>query len=164
MNTRTLLLLGLSLISVSFSAAAGDLKVYPGAMCQPEGNSQPVKINARGGYAANAGTSTQVWFCPIIRDIEAGGDVASRGIEYAEVVVGSLEITCELFSRTSAGTLIDKVNSDGNFYHREHLFVLKYPTLNAHDIPEGAVNYYHFRCVVPPGAGVISYRVDELTN
>ena len=156
MNTRTLLLLGLSLISVSFSAAAGDMKSYPGAMCQPERNSQPIRIHTRGGYAANAGTSPQVWFCPIIRDVEP--NVMPRGIEYAEVIVGSPEITCQLFSRTSAGTLIDG-NSPDETVPREHLVVHRYLTrVNA-----AFGGYYHFRCVVPPGAGVISYRIDEVT-
>jgi len=156
MNTRTLLLLGLSLISVSFSAAARDIKIYPGAMCQPERNSQPIKINTRGGYPANAGTSTQVWVCPAIRDVTASDDAAPRGIEYAEVVVGSPEITCQLFSRTTAGTLIDG-NSPDDTVPREHLVVHRFLT----PVNAALRGYYHFRCVVPPGAGVISYRIDE---
>ena len=160
MNTRTLLLLGLLLISMSFSAAARDVKIYPGAMCQPERNSEPIKINTRGGYAANASTSTQVWVCPIIRGVVPAADVAPpQGIEYAEVVVGSPGITCELFSRTTAGTLVEG-NSPDDTVPREHLVVHRFLT----HVNADFTGYYHFRCVVPPGAGVISYRVDEVTN
>jgi hypothetical protein len=157
MNTcKVLLLFALSVASATVSAAEYSSS-YPGAMCQPVGNNQPIRNNGRGGYGLNASAVQQTWICPVVSSaFVCSAEFCTRHIRYAEVVVGSDAITCQLFSRTSAGTLID-VNAPDRTDFREHL----YAHVFERNLDGRLAGFYHFRCEVPPGVGVISYRVEE---
>ena len=69
MKTKKLyLLFGLPLIAFNVSVMAlKDEKIYPGALCQSEINTQSIVRNTR-GMMLNTGTDPQTWICPIVRD------------------------------------------------------------------------------------------------
>jgi hypothetical protein len=115
-------------------------------LCQPSSSSQAVTRNFRGGAMVNASSSNQWWVCPIAKS------TPPSGLPSAYIVV-SLNISCELFSRTSTTILLD-VNSHDSTFIEDGFQILMYTRSIA---DSGNDDYYIFRCLVPPGSGVASY-------
>ena len=162
METKKLYsLFGLPLIAFNVSVmAAVDGKAYPGALCQPETNTQSIVRNTR-GVMFNDGTDPQTWICPIVRD-------RPDSIEDATIVVRdnngdpNADISCTLFSRTPTGQL---VASEAQGSTGTGVVALEYgagdPDINSQ--PNG---YYYFRCTIPGTSqglrsGVVEYLVAE---
>ena len=162
METKKLYsLFGLPLIAFNVSVMAVDGKAYPGALCQPETNTQSILRNTK-GVMFNAGTDPQTWICPIVRDRHVSS------LEGATIVVrdnnGDLnaDVSCTLFSRTPTGQL---VASEAQGSVGTGVVMLEYgagdPDINSQ--PNG---YYYFRCTIPgtsqgPRSGVVEYLVAE---
>jgi hypothetical protein len=164
METKKLYsLFGLPLIAFSVSVMAVDGKAYPGALCQPETNTQSIVRNTR-GVMFNAGTDPQTWICPIVRDRSHSLEGATIVVRDRNAVEGdpNADISCTLFSRTPTGQL---VASETQGSAGTGVVALEYgagdPDINSQ--PNG---YYYFRCTIPGtfeglSSGVVEYLVVE---
>jgi hypothetical protein len=163
METKKLYsLFGLPLIAFNMSVmAVEDVKVYPGALCQSEINTQSIVRNARGGML-NAGTDPQTWICPIVRD-------RPDSIEGATIVVRdnngdpNADISCTLFSRMPTGQL---VASETQGSAGAGFVALEYGAGDPNIDSMPGDGHYYFRCTIPGTfeglrSGVIEYRVTE---
>jgi hypothetical protein len=163
METKKLYsLFGLPLIAFNMSVmAVEDVKVYPGALCQSETNTQSIVRNARGGML-NTGTDPQTWICPIVRD-------RPDSIEDATIVVRdnngdpSADVSCTLFSRTPTGELVaSEVQGSAGV----GLAALAYGAGDPNIDSTPGDGHYYFRCTIPGTfgglrSGVVEYRVTE---
>jgi hypothetical protein len=162
METKKLYsLFGLPLIAFNVSVMAVDGKAYPGALCQPETNTQSIVRNARGGML-NTGTDPQTWICPIVRDSHVSS------LEGATIVVRdnngdpNADVSCTLFSRTPTGQL---VASEAQGSAGTGVVALEYGAGDP-DINSELNGYYYFRCTIPGTfeglrSGVVEYLVVE---
>jgi hypothetical protein len=164
MKTKKLyLLFGLPLIAFNVSVRGQpfvDGKAYPGALCQPETNTQSILRNIK-GMMFNTGSEPQNWICPIVR-------VTPSNIESAIIRVRdknataegpNADVSCTLFSMTPTGTLVDS-ETQGTVGDAG-IVELPYGTIDS--MFRG---YYYFRCTVPGTfegrrSGVIEYLVAE---
>ena len=161
METKKLYsLFGLPLIAFNVSVMAVDGKAYPGALCQPETNTQSIVRNMQ-GVMFNTDTGPQTWICPIVRD-------RPDSIEGATIVVRdnngdpNADISCTLFSRTPTGQL---VASEAQGSAGTGVVPLEYGAGDP-DINSQLNGYYYFRCTIPGTfeglrSGVVEYRVTE---
>jgi hypothetical protein len=164
METKKLYsLFGLPLIAFNVSVMAVDGKAYPGALCQPETNTQSIVRNTR-GVMLNAGTDPQTWICPIVRDRPDSIEDATIVVRDRNAVEGdpNADVSCTLFSRTPTGQL---VASEAQGSTGAGVVRLEYgagdPDINSQ--PNG---YYYFRCTIPGTSqglrsGVVEYLVVE---
>ena len=164
METKKLYsLFGLPLIAFNVSVMAVDVdgKVYPGALCQPETNTQSIVRNAR-GIMLNTGTDPQTWICPIVRS-----HVSS--LEGATIVVRdnngdpNADVSCTLFSRTPTGQL---VASEVQGSTGAGVVPLEYGAGDPNIDSMPGDGHYYFRCTIPGTfgglrSGVVEYRVTE---
>ena len=163
METKKLYsLFGLPLIAFNVSVmAAVDGKAYPGALCQPETNTQSIVRNTR-GVMSNDGTDPQTWICPIVRD-------RPDSIEDATIVVRdnngdpNADVSCTLFSRAPTGQL---VASETQGSAGMGVVPLEYGAGDPNIGSNPGDGHYYFRCTIPGTSqglrsGVVSYRVTE---
>jgi hypothetical protein len=164
METKKLYsLFGLPLIAFNMSVmAVEDVKVYPGALCQSETNTQSIVRNTR-GVMLNTGTDPQTWICPIVRD-------RPDSIEDATIVVRNGDpntgVSCTLFSRTPTGQL---VASEAQGSTNAGVVLLEYGAGDPNIDSNPGDGLYYFRCTIPGTfegllSGVVSYRVNENAN
>jgi hypothetical protein len=161
METKKLYsLFGLLLIAFNVSVMAQDGKAYPGALCQPQTNTQSIIRNPQ-GVMLNAGTDPQTWICPIVRD-------RHNSIEGATIVVRdnngdpNADVSCTLFSRRVDGELVAS-ETQGNV--GTGVVALEYGAGDP-DINSELNGYYYFRCTIPGTfegrrSGVVEYLVVE---
>jgi hypothetical protein len=162
MKTKKLyLLFGLPLIAFNVSVMAQDEKIYPGALCQSETNTQSIVRNAK-GMMLNTGTDPQTWICPIVRDRPGSINDAAIVVRDKNAPVGdpNAEISCTLFSRMPTGELVDSATqvTAGD----AGIVTLEYPNINS-QMGDG---HYYFRCTIPGTfegrrSGVMDYRITE---
>jgi hypothetical protein len=168
MKTKKLyLLFGLPLIAFNVSVRGQpfvDGKAYPGALCQPETNTQSILRNIK-GVMFNTGTEPQNWICPIVRDRELSSlEGAFIVVRDKNAVEGdpNADVSCTLFSMTPTGQLVasETQRSAGTGVMR-----LEYgadgSVINSQ--PHG---YYYFMCTIPGtseglSSGVVEYLVVE---
>jgi hypothetical protein len=163
METKKLYsLFGLPLIAFNMSVmAVEDVKVYPGALCQSETNTQSIVRNASGGML-NTDTGPQTWICPIVRD-------RPDTIEDAAIVVRdnngdpNADVSCTLFSRTPTGQL---VASEAQGSAGTGVVPLGYGAGDPNIDSMPGDGHYYFRCTIPGifgglRSGVVEYRVTE---
>jgi hypothetical protein len=155
-------LFGLPLIAFNMSAMAlEDIKMYPGALCQSETNTQSIVRNPK-GMMLNTGTDPQTWICPIVRD-------DPDSIEEATIVVRdnngdpNADVSCTLFSRTPKGQLVAS-ETQGSTGVGVVSLVYGAGDPNINSMPGDG--HYYFRCTIPGTlgglrSGVIEYRVTE---
>lgn len=153
MKTNLLYLkVGIPLLLFNFSAMASeDAKRFPGSVCQAASSSNPVASDGDGSMR-NAGTTTQTWTCPIVRDDLGGGDDP----EYAEMSVTS-GVTCTFRARFKSGS----GTNEGVTASSTVGTTLTYAPGDANIANFFDDGYYYFRCTVPAGGRVFSYRIDE---
>lgn len=151
MKTNLLYLkIGIPLLLFSFSTMASeDTKVFPGSLCQAASSSNTVASDSDGSMR-NAGTTTQNWNCPIVRDDVGDGDDP----EYAEMSVTS-GVTCTFRARSKSG------GSESSTASSTVGTTLAYASGSANIANTNTDGYYYFRCAVPAGGKVFSYRIDE---
>jgi hypothetical protein len=89
-------LLALPLSILGAAALAADGKTFPGAMCQPETNTDPI-IRDSNGKMFNIGPVPQNWICPIVRDT-----IANKSLQYSYIVVTG-SVRCDFRSRQFLG-------------------------------------------------------------
>ena len=165
METKKLYsLFGLPLIAFNVSVMAQDGKAYPGALCQPETNTQSIVRNPQGAML-NTGTDPQTWICPIVRDSHRSSlEEAFIVVRDRNAVEGdpNADVSCTLFSRTPTGQL---VASEVQGSTGAGVVSLEYgagePDINSQ--PNG---YYYFRCTIPGTSqglrsGIVEYLVVE---
>ena len=165
METKKLYsLFGLPLIAFNVSVMAQDGKAYPGALCQPETNTQSIVRNTR-GMMFNTGPEPQNWICPIVRDSHVSSlEEAFIVVRDRNAVEGdpNADVSCTLFSRTPTGQL---VASEVQGSTGAGVVSLEYgagePDINSQ--PNG---YYYFRCTIPGTSqglrsGIVEYLVVE---
>ena len=70
------------LVSGAAAMASEDVKIYPGAMCQPEFSTDEVSRDRNDGRMVNESDSNQIRICPVVRDEEA-----ADGVEFAAITV-----------------------------------------------------------------------------
>lgn len=158
METKRLYaIVGVALLAFNLSAGASeDDKTFPGALCQPQRNTDPIARNARGGMR-NVGTASQTWICPIVRD-----DVLDDEPEFAEVVASGTNVTCHFRSWHRNGESgetnfnADSIEPTGAM--QAHRFGPGNPNVIGSAENDG---YYMFLCFVPPNASIRSYRIVE---
>jgi hypothetical protein len=151
MKTNLLYLkIGIPLLLFNFSVMASeDGKVFPGSLCQAASSSNTVARD-NDGSMRNAGATTQTWTCPIERDDVDDGDDP----EFAAVsVTNGVECTFRARSPSGEGENITASSTVGTR--------LQYALGNANIANAHTAGYYYFRCTVPAGGKVISYRIDE---
>jgi hypothetical protein len=164
MKTKKLyLLFGLPLIAFNVSVRGQpfvDGKAYPGALCQPETNTQSILKNIK-GVMFNTGTEPQNWICPIVR--AQSGNIGSAIIRVRDrnATAGgpNADVSCTLFSMTPTGTLVDS-GTQGTVGDAG-IVELQYGAINS--MFRG---YYYFRCTIPGifegrRSGVLEYLVVE---
>jgi hypothetical protein len=163
METKKLYsLFGLPLIAFNVSVMAVDGKAYPGALCQPETNTQSIVRNTK-GVMFNTGTDPQTWICPIVRDRHVSS------IEDATIVVRdnngdpNADVSCTLFSRTPTGQL---VASEAQGSAGTGVVPLEYGAGDPNIDSMPGDGHYYFRCTIPGifgglRSGVLEYRVTE---
>ena len=167
MKTKKLyLLFGLPLIAFNVSVMAlQDEKIYPGALCQPETNTQSILRNIK-GMMFNTGTEPQNWVCPIVRD--QPGSIASAAIVVRDKngTAGgpNADVSCTLFSRTPTGGSVDSSAPQGTTGDPGTV-TLEYGNINS-QMGDG---HYYFGCTIPGTfegrrSGVIEYRIKELSG
>lgn len=90
-------------------AAASDWKGYAGVNCLSQNNTDAVRRSAVGQPAlANSGTSTLTVYCPVVRDVEVGGDNRVKAVAVRVRNRHSTgNITCEFSSFNQDGVKID---------------------------------------------------------
>jgi hypothetical protein len=164
MKTKKLyLLFGLPLIAFNVSVRGQpfvDGKAYPGALCQPETNTQSILRNSK-GMMFNTGTEPQNWICPIVRAQSGNIESATIRVRDKNATAGgsNADVSCTLFSMTPTGKLVDS-GTQGTAGDPGTV-PLKYGTINS--MFRG---YYYFRCTIPGTfegrrSGVIEYLVVE---
>jgi hypothetical protein len=162
MKTKKLyLLFGLPLIAFTVSVMAQDEKIYPGALCQSETNTQSILRNAK-GMILNTGTGPQTWICPIVRDRPGSINNAAIVVRDKNATAGdpNADVSCTLFSRMPTGELVDSATqvTSGD----AGIVELQYQNINS-QMGDG---HYYFRCTIPGTfegrrSGVIDYRITE---
>lgn len=138
-----------------------DWKGYAGVNCLSQTNTQAVRRSAVNQAAlANTGTSTVTVFCPVVRDVSAGGDlrvaaVAVRVRNRNSAVAGR----CEFSSHDIAGLKIDSKSAVAPFGET---------TLQLGPVDAGTWGSYVLSCQLPgrdAATGlqsyIVNYRVDE---
>jgi hypothetical protein len=169
METKKLYsLFGLPLIAFNMSVMAlEDVKVYPGALCQSETNTQSIVRNLK-GMMVNTGTDPQTWICPIVRDRPDSIEDATIVVRDRNAVEGdpNADVSCTLFSRTPTGQL---VASEAQGSTGTGIVALKYGVGDPNIDSNPGDGHYYFRCTIPGtfegrGSGVVSYRVKENAN
>lgn len=155
---RLYAILGVPLLAFNLSAEASqDDKSFPGALCQPQRNTNPVFRNTR-GEMINVGNASQTWICPIVRD-----DIANDEPEFAAVVASGTNVTCHFHSKHKNGAsgvsnfFADSINPVGAG-KQEHRFGPGNPNVVNSTENNG---YYFFQCNVPRNASITSYRIVE---
>ena len=165
METKKLYsLFGLPLIAFNVSVMAVDGKTYPGALCQPQTNTQSIVRNPQ-GVMLNAGTDPQTWICPIVRrDGRNSIENATIVVRDRNAVEGdpNADVSCTLFSRTFTGEL---VASEIQGSAGTGVVALEYGAGDP-DINSEVNGYYYFRCTIPGTfeglrSGVVEYLVIE---
>jgi hypothetical protein len=142
-------------------AAGQDWKGYPGVNCLSQNDSDSVRRSAVAQTAfANMGTSAITVFCPVVRDVSAGGDnrvaaVAVRFRNRNSTAAGR----CEFSSHDISGAKIDSKSAAAPFGET----TLELGPVNAHNWGS-----YVLSCQIPGrdrSTGLVSYivnyRVDE---
>ncbi len=167
METKKLYsLFGLPLIAFNMSVMAlEDVKVYPGALCQSETNTQSIVRNPK-GIMFNAGTDPQTWICPIVRD-RPGSSLEGVFIVVRDrnAVEGdpNADVSCTLFSRTPTGRL---VASETQGSAGTGVVALEYGAGDPNIDSNPGDGHYYFRCTIPGTSqglrsGVVEYLVVE---
>ena len=169
MKTKKLyLLFGLPLIAFNVSVRGQpfvDGKAYPGALCQPETNTQSILRNIK-GVMFNTGTEPQNWICPIVRDRPDSINNAAIVVRDRNATAGgpNADVSCTLFSRAPTGESVDSATQvtvgDAGIVELE--YGAGDPNINS-QMGDG---HYYFRCTIPGTfegrrSGVIDYRIKE---
>jgi hypothetical protein len=166
MKTKKLyLLFGLPLIAFNVSVMAlEDEKIYPGALCQPETNTQSILRNSK-GIMLNTGPEPQNWICPIVRDQPGSIKDATITVRDKNATAGDpkADVSCTLFSRTPTGKLVDS-GTQGTVGDAGTV-PLQYGAINS----QMGGGHYYFRCTIPGTfegrrSGVLEYRITELSG
>ena len=135
--------------NVSFAA---DAKTVSGANCQPRSDEYNIDRNSS-GHARNISSSTQYWTCPIVRD-SMSPHLANANMK---IVNATGTMSCTFYSRSSGGGYVSGVTRSTG------LSGGTVQTLSWPAIGDSNNGYYYFRCTVPAGSSVISYRWSENT-
>jgi len=160
--SSALALAGAASIGPAHADASGqDWKGYAGVNCMGQNNNAAIRRSAINQTAlANTGTSTITVFCPVVRDVSAGGDnrvsaVAVRFRNRNSAVNGR----CEFSSHDINGTRIDSRSAVAPFGET----VLQLGPVDAHNWGS-----YVLSCQVPGRDAatnlqsyIVNYRVDE---
>lgn len=145
--------IGIPLLLFNVAAMADDTKRFPGSSCQAQSSTNTIAKDDDGSMR-NAGGTPQphVWICPIVRD----DFEATVAPEYAEMSVTN-GVTCTFRAASKSGTGINITGSStvGT--------LLRYGVGDANIPNSHADGYLYFRCTVPLGGKVFSYRTDEDT-
>jgi hypothetical protein len=161
--TGALALSGASIGIAHADAAGQDWKGYSAVNCVGQSHNDPIRRSAVGqpGFA-NTGTSLITVFCPVVRDVSAGGDnrvsaVALRFNNRNKTVAGR----CEFSSHDITGKKIDTKSAVAPAGSGET--VLQLGPVNAHNWGS-----YVLSCQIPGRDAstnlqsyLINYRVDE---
>jgi len=159
--SSALALAGAASIGAHADAVGQDWKGYAGVNCMGQSNNTPVRRSAVNQTAlANTGTSTITVFCPVVRDVSAGGDnrvsaVAVRFRNRNSAVNGR----CEFSSHDINGIRIDSKSAVAPFGET----TLQLGPVDAHNWGS-----YVLSCQVPGRDAatnlqsyIVNYRVDE---
>ena len=142
------------LVSGAGAMASEDAHTFPGATCQPQLSTDPVRRNDE-GRMVNDGTAAQTWICPVARDAVDN----NNGVESAQIIVVGPVASCFFHSMTENGGTVE-IAPPNNIIPRDGLRVLQYAVGHI-NIANRARGFYHFRCSIPAGSGVVMYRWDE---
>lgn len=142
------------LVSAAATMASEDAHTFPGATCQPQLSTDPVRRNDE-GRMVNDGTAAQTWICPVARDAVDN----NNGVEAAQIIVVGPVASCSFYSMTENGGTVHIASPDRTI-PRGNLRVLEYGA-GDDNIPSRPGGFYHFRCRIPPDSGVVMYRLDE---
>jgi hypothetical protein len=167
MDTKKLYpLLGLPLIAFNISVMAQDGKAYPGALCQPETNTESILRNNK-GMMFNTGTEPQTWICPIVRDRIGSLEEAIIRVQDNNGDLNA-DISCTFFSRKPKGQLVasETQKTTGTTGVINLMYGGGTPDTDINSHPKG---YYYFRCTIPGTfgglrSGVVEYLVSEKGN
>ena len=165
METKQLYsLFGLPLIAFNMSVmAAEDVKVYPGALCQSETNTQSIVRNPQ-GVMLNTDTDPQTWICPIVRNhVSLEGAIIMVRDRNAVEGDPNADVSCRLFTRTPTGQL---VASEAQGSAGTGVVPLEYGAGDPNIDGMPGDGHYYFRCTIPGifgglRSGVVEYRVTE---
>jgi hypothetical protein len=138
--------------SIDGRANAQDVKTFPGISCQTQTNADMISRNERGQFMMNAGATTQLWFCPIVRDNPV------NPLTWAQLV-STRDVSCTLFSRAQTGQLIE---GEAGTPATDPTTGLVVWTWYGGNVPSAQYRgYYVFKCVVPAGDQIFSYVISE---
>lgn len=155
MNTK----LNLSLLTIaavaltSSSALALDGKVYPGSLCLPYSSASGDILERFAQYVKNtAPANSALVMCPITKDIVGGTSLSYIRISYTKVT--STGFYCAIYGRTATG---------GGTHTSSQWDFDGAGTKNMvlPDIAGYSSGSYSMYCILPPGASLHSYRIDE---
>ncbi len=140
------------------AVAIEDPKVYPGILCQPNANT--VRFS-RGisGTIGNSGSVMSTFICPVIHDSFNDPSL----IELAHIVVAGAAVNCTIRSRNEIGGASVSLEPSTIQLFPGNVRKLTF-AFGPGDFPNTASGAVWFVCDLPPGTGVISYRVDENDN
>jgi hypothetical protein len=149
-------LLALPLSILGTAALAVDAKTFPGAMCQPTTNTDPI-VRDSNGKMFNTGPVSQTWICPVVRDT-----MAAKSLQYVSIhVVGSAR--CDFRSRGMSTGVILNVSADQIINKPGNIKQLLFSFSSSSNIKTQYTWYYFFQCMVGQGSnsGIIDYYIQE---
>ncbi len=155
MNLKlSLSLLTLATVALTSSTSfAVDGKVYPGSNCLPYSSSSADILERFAQYVENtAPSNSALVICPITKDIVGGTFLSYIRISYTKV--SSTGFYCAIYARNATG---------GGTHTSSKWDFDSAGTKNMvlPDIPGYSSGSYSLYCILPPGAQLHSYRIDE---
>lgn len=153
MNMKSIYTVLLLSVSYPMSAfATTHAQQMTGSLCQPAGNlyNQIYHIRSGDGAMYNRSTQTQVWTCPVIRDLmvgKANSFSASMKVKMFSSVNESGKVRCTYYSRTESGDMYDFLPMSESRYYTNGLWTLSNKYNHKLDTPTNGSIYA--RCLVP---------------
>jgi hypothetical protein len=136
-------------------AFAVDGKSYPGSACLPYSSANMDIMERFAEYIENtAANNSLLVICPVIKD-----DIASTGgTDYVRITFSKPDSTgfyCAIYSKNASG---------GGTYSSSEWNFSAGGTYNMvlTDVAGHASGTFSLYCILPPGAKIHSYRVDEI--
>lgn len=146
-------IVGAASLLLAFAAnSADDVKIYPGANCQPHAGVAADNINTFTDLIRNGDAATRFVICPIVRDRVKN----TNGVKAARVRVrsdGVNTLTCGLDAWSPFGVLTESNSDSTTSATAVNL------DLDIDSSTKGG--HYVIFCSLPPGTDVFSYRVVE---
>lgn len=146
-------LVGAASLLLAFSAnSANDVKIYPGANCQPHAGAPADSIDTFTDLLRNNDAVNRYVICPIVRDRINN----KNGVRAAMVRVrsdGTNTLTCGLDAWSAFGVFTEgNTNSTTSATEVNLALDIDSSTKDGH---------YVIHCLLPPGTDIYSYRVTE---